>query len=442
MNTELKKLLKKITPNFVWSILKLIKERIELILFSLKIKKLKNSHLIALDNVRKKENVRVVFLLIHESVWKYEGVYRLMEKDKRFDPLVIVCPYIKSTYDQMLIDMNHTYDSFSKEGCHVIKALKESGEWVDVKKEICPDLVCFTNPWDITRPEYLISNFLDTLTCYVPYGFKNSYLYWAHFKMPTQNLTWKFFLETEIHKKLAKKYAPNKGINTIVTGYPGMDKFLIENYDPVDKWKIKDTKVKRIIWAPHHTLPGMGATLDYSTFFNYYEDMLNLADKYKREIQIAFKPHPVLRTNLSKPEVWGKEKTDLYYQKWSDLENGLLQEGEYIDLFLTSDGMIHDSSSFVIEYLYTNKPVMFLINNDSVPDKFNEIGKMAFSKLYHGKNINDIEKFINQVIINGNDKLKEERSSFFNSLIKPPNGRTASENIYIFLKSAFTPLTR
>jgi CDP-glycerol glycerophosphotransferase (TagB/SpsB family) len=249
-----------------------------------------------------------------------------------------------------------------------------------------------------------------------------------------QNFTWRFFLETEIHQKLSRIHARNKGINTIVTGYPGMDIFLQKGYNPIDDWKIKNRKIKRIIWAPHHTISGMGASLDYSTFLSYSELMLQLAEKYKNEIQIAFKPHPVLRPNLSKEEVWGKNKTDEYYQKWADLPNGLLEEGNYIDLFLTSDGMIHDSSSFVIEYLYTNKPVMFLINNDSIPDKFNEIGKMAFSKLYHGKSQKDIEEFIRNVIIRGKDIGKEERIEFFDSIVKPPNNRSASENIFNNLK--------
>lgn len=435
MSQNLKKNLKKLLPDFIWENLKLLKEKIKSVIFYYKLKKLPSNHSKALKIVKQKEKIKVAFFLIHDSVWKYEGVYRLMEKDQRFDPLVIVCPYIVGSESNMQREMDQAYESFKKEGYKVIKTLKENGEWLDVKHEIRPDLVCFTNPWNLTRPEYLITNFMDTLTCYVPYGFKNSHLYEAHFNKPMQNFTWKFFLETEIHQKLSRIYARNKGLNTIITGYPGMDIFLHKEYKPIDEWKLKDKKIKRIIWAPHHSI-SRGATLDYSTFLSYAEVMLQLADKYKNEIQIAFKPHPVLRPNLSKEEVWGKEKTDEYYQKWEQLSNGLLQEGKYIDLFMTSDGMIHDSSSFVIEYLYTNKPVMFLINNDSIPEKFNEIGKMAFSRLYHAKSLEDIEEFIKDVIIKGDDKRKEERVEFFNSVVRPPNNLSASENIINNLKSS------
>jgi len=407
------------------------------IAFKIKIKRVQSNYPKVLARIKNKNKIKVAFFLIHHADWKYEGVFHLMDEDERFDPVVVVCPYTTYGEEFMLRVMNQAYETFKKEGYRVIKSLNEkSGEWLDVKKEIQPDMVCFTSPWDLTRPEYLVSNYLDTLSCYVPYGYKISFLYEAHFNRPMQNLVWKFFLETDIHKKLSLKYSQNSAVNTLVTGYPGMDKFLQKNDQHLDVWKIKDKKVKRIIWAPHHSIHGMGGTLNYSTFLRFADFLFKIADQHKDDIQIAFKPHPILRVNLSKQEVWGKEKTDEYFQKWIDLTNGQLVEGEYMDLFLTSDGMIHDSGSFLIEYLYTNKPVMFLWNDDSIPERFNEVGKMALTKLYRGNNKNDIEKFICDIIINGNDSLKEERIQFFNTVITPPNQVSASENIYNFLQSA------
>ncbi len=46
----------------------------------------------------------------------------------------------------------------------------------------------------------------------------------------------------------------------------------------------------------------------------YHEFMLEMAQKYSDRIQIAFKPHPILRPELSLPEVW-KRKTDEYYRR-------------------------------------------------------------------------------------------------------------------------------
>lgn len=427
----IKKVLKKILPQFLTNILKAVSLHIKNIAFKLKINRINSKHKKAIRQIKRKSKIRVVFLLIHHTAWKYEGVYRLMEKDERFDPIVVICPFITLGHDFMIKALNQSFDTFKKKDYQVIKALDETtGLWLNVKAELNPEIVCFTNPWNITRPEYQIRNFLDTLTCYVPYGYETSHLHEAYYNGEMMNLVWKFFIENNIHKELSLKYSRNKSTNVVVTGYPGMDKFSLLNVRPNDVWKLKDKKIKRIIWAAHHTIPGMGASLDYSTFLDCSEIMLQIADQFKEDIQIAFKPHPKLRENLSNEEVWGKFKTDEYYQKWSELDNGQLEEGDYMDLFFTSDAIIHDCGSFVIEYLYTGKPVLYLFRDDQITERFNEVGKMAISTFYPGKNNQAIEKFISEVVIGNHDSLKAERNYFFEAVIKLPNNITASENIF------------
>lgn len=436
MSPRGKKILKKALSESLWNKLKKAKRFFSTLSYRVKIRLVERNHNIALRKIKGKEKIKVAFFLIHHADWKYEGVYKLMCNDIRFEPVVFICPYTSHGEENMMMVMDRAYKTFEKEGYHVVKTYNEqTNVWLDIKNEVKPDVVCFTSPWDLTRSEYLIKNFLDTLTCYVPYGFKISHLYEAHFNRPMQNFVWKFFLETPIHKKLSLKYSTNNSRNTVITGYPGMDRFLGELQEYRDVWKIKDKKIKRIIWAPHHTIPGMGATLDYSTFLDYAEPMLKLADEFKEEIQISFKPHPILRSNLSKEEVWGKKRTDDYYQTWENLSNGQLNEGEYLDLFFTSDGIIHDSGSFIIEYLYTGRPVMFLLTDDSVFNRFNEIGKAALANFYLGRNSEDVREYIRKVIIEGEDNFKEKRKHFFEEVVSPPNHLTASENIFNHIKS-------
>ena len=80
-------------------------------------------------------------------------------------------------------------------------------------------------------------------------------------------------------------------------------------------WK----REKRIIWAPHHTIPTAPNLLEYSTFLDVAEIMLEIAEEYKEELQIAFKPHPFLLKKLY--NIWGKEQTHAYYGKWAQLGN-------------------------------------------------------------------------------------------------------------------------
>lgn len=160
----------------------------------------------------------------------------------------------------------------------------------------------------------------------------------------------------------------------------------------------------------------------------YHEFMLKLAIKYNNLIQIAFKPHPILRPKLSDNRVWGKKKTDYYYNKWDKLENGQIHEGSYVDLFLTTDALIHDSGSFMIEFLYTGKPLLHTNRDTHIKDRLNSFGELAFDCHYHALNEEDIVVFINNLLYSI-DPMRINRQDFFNKFLIPPNQQSASQNI-------------
>lgn len=379
--------------------------------------------------IRKKEKIRVVFFLIFDSVWKYEGVYHLMLNSKQFEPMIVVCPYIKSDESTMFREMNKAYSTFKEKGYNVINSYnKKKNEWLDVKKILNPDIVFFSNPHKLTKDEYYINHYTDRLTCYVPYNFGNSHLYQMMHNQLFHNYLWRLFAETPTHKEFSVKYAINKGKNVKVTGFPGTDVFLDKNYEPQNCWKHKSSKIKRIIWAPHHTIDNNTSFLSYSSFLIYSEYMLKLTDRFDGKIQIAFKPHPLLFNRLSEESCWGKEKTLSYYNCWKNLEYGQLVEGDYVDLFLTSDAMMHDSGSFLIEYLYTGKPVLYLDRDEKITERMNAFGIRAFDQHYHAKNESDIENFIESVL-NNEDIKKTDREKFLTTELLPPNQKSASENL-------------
>ncbi len=87
--------------------------------------------------------------------------------------------------------------------------------------------------------------------------------------------------------------------------------------------------------------------------------------------------------------------------------------------------MILDSLGFITEYLYTKKPICFInkfINKEELLTHFNEFGQMAIQQCYIAQSWKDIEKFINDVIINGNDYMKPQREEFFNKYLNVNKG--------------------
>lgn len=409
---------------------KSLREKLKSTFLNFRFKQIQGNHKRVLHKLKQKDKIKVAFFLIHESVWKYDGVYGLMANDNRFDPIVVVCPYITYGEETMFREMNKAYNSAKNKGFNVIKTYDETTkQWLDVKSEIKPDMVFFSNPHKLTKDEYYIDHFNDSLTCYVPYNFGNSHLYQQMHNQLFHNYLWRLFAETEFHKDLSIKYARNRGINVIVTGYPGTDILLDKNHFSENIWKQKDNRIKKIIWAPHHTIDDNTAFLSYSSFLIYAEFMVRIAHEYKGKIQMAFKPHPILFNRLCQLPNWGTERTKNYYNQWERMENGQLVEGGYIDLFLTSDAMIHDSGSFLIEYLYTGKPVLHTNRDENISDRLNAFGTLAFNQHYHAKNELDIKKFIEDVL-NNKDEKKAERELFLASKLLLPNQMSASENIY------------
>lgn len=390
-----------------------------------------------IEELKVKDKVKVAFFLIHSSVWKYDELLKLMLKDDRFEPIVVICPYLHFGEKQMNQDFKEAEKFILDKGYpYVMTYNKETMKWLDVRKTINPDIIFFTNPHKgLTKKEYYITNFLDTLTCYVPYAFMAVDTYESQFNSPMHNLVWKVFYETPMHERIAQQHAYNKGGNVMVSGYPGCDLFLDKNYiSQCDPWKnVENKRLKKIIWAPHHL---MRDGIQNSNFEQYAEIMLNIAEKYKDNIQIAFKPHPLVRAKLYSFENWGKIKTDQYFKKWDELENGQLEEGGYVDLFHNADAMIHDSGSFISEFITMNKPTMYMIRNENIMKGWNEYGAKAINAHYKSYNYNDLINFIENVVIKNNDHMKSQRTKFIEqNLVVYNDSLSATQRIFNYIKS-------
>ena len=197
-----------------------------------------------------------------------------------------------------------------------------------------------------------------------------------------------------------------------------------ESFD--DPW-IDKTGKKRIIYAPHHSFKGVnGDGIEFATFLDFGEAILAFAKKYQDKVTFAVKPHPFLYIRLL--DIWGKEKTDAYYKQWQELPNTQFENEEYFGLFKYSDAIIHDCASFLVEYLYMDKPSLFLVaDSNNIEDMFDFV-KECFYSHEHGFSANDIEQFINNVI-KGIDNKAEKRRECINKHLIPPHGNSACHNI-------------
>lgn len=378
---------------------------------------------------RRGGSVNVVFFALFESVWKYDGVYRLMASDPRFNPVILVCPIVNYGRDNMLENMERCYSSFKRKGYNVYRSYDaETDSYVDVMKLFKPDVIFYTNPYEgLIDDRYFIRRFKNVLTAYVPYYYSETCKFDVYENLLLQNMVWRRYVENEFVHSVHKEHCSLKGVNDVVSGYPGIDPFISRDYK-VEKspWKSAGRgKVKRIIWAPHHTIEATD-NFHRSTFLRYKDLMPELAEKYKGKIEIAFKPHPILRNKLIR--MWGEEATEAYYRFWETMENGMLSDGGYTDLFLTSDAIMHDCGSFIMESMYVGCPLLHLDNGEPYSQQYHALAVEALGNYYQASDKEEIESFIKMVIAE-EDPKREAREDFVRERLMPPGGRTASENI-------------
>lgn len=381
---------------------------------------------ITLSRLRNKPIIRCVYFATEIADWKCDSVFLEMRDNPRFDPVILVCPIVNGGEQNMLEKLEETMAFLMQKGYAPIRSYDtKTGEFVDVRRSLNPDLIFFTSPYDnLVDDRYNISHYSDYLTAYVPYGFTNNRDLTFQYNLLLHNVVWRYYVESYEHLGYAKTISKCKGRNAVVSGYPAIEKYIDKSYFPKsDQWKIKDRKYKRIIWAPHHTIEPVG-NVSYSCFLEYADFMLQMAEKYSNTVQFVFKPHPLLHNKLE--TLWGKKETDAYYSKWESMSNTSVELGDYVDLFLTSDAMIHDSGSFITEYLYVNKPVMRTINEIPFNQLYNDFIIKCLDNYYLAKSKSDVEQFINDVII-GIDPLKDKRTSFLENVLLP-NGMP-SKNI-------------
>lgn len=377
-----------------------------------------------LKRLKGKNQLNCVFFALESSVWKYDKIYTIMSNDKRFCPTILVCPIVNFGKDNMIRKMEACYSFFNDRGYNVIKAYDENSDtYIDVKS-LNPDIVLYTNPYKgLIDDRYYITNLKDVLTIYVPYFINCSIVKGFSNNQPLHNLVWRKYVETEYEFQLAKVEQRRRGQNVVYTGYPGIEQLIDKGYKPESNpWKVNNTDLKRIIWAPHHTIEK--GQFGHTCFLDYCDFMLEMVSKYENSVQFVFKPHPVLRNKLD--VLWGKEKTDLYYSRWASLPNSTIHENDYVDLFLTSDAMIHDSGSFIVEYLYVNKPVMRTISDLPLTDQFNKFGLACLKQYYLSNTKDEVESFIVNVI-NDKDPMREQRTKFVNDVLMPKG--SPSQNI-------------
>ena len=395
------------------------------------------------------ETINVVFQSYSAAQWPSEGVYRRFEQTSNVSAKILVSPLVDRNKESGIDSYKKSLSWYKENGYSVLEGMNsdtlEMYEWD--KLGGYPDVLYQLSSWFTSLPcsQWFSKLPLRCLVAYIPYSLylannnDGSYAIQAVYNKEIVNVMWRVYCDSKHNLDGYKKYQLLHGKNVRYSGYAKMDYFysddLLDEEGIRNIWKIPEDKksdeIKKIIIAPHYSVSDEG-TLLFSTFKKNAWFWLYLAEKYRNKVSFIFKPHPNLRWASVECKLFKNyEEYDEYIARWNRLSNGkAVQEASYLDIFKTSDALIMDSISFMGEYLYSGKPVLFLTRPEQC---FMDIGKRILDSFYKvpGDNYSEIEEFIQNVVINENDSMKTQREKVFKQEFDyvNTNGITASDYI-------------
>lgn len=376
--------------------------------------------------LKRKKKLRVAFLVGMTSMFPARSIMDRMLKDDRFSVSIVLIPDLRFGVNRA-IAIQEDSQSELKEYRDKIIVVPVNLEKDFLALSHIADIVVSSLPYDISHRKYDLRVLVESglLPVIVNYGFYRSIYDRKLISDMRYGLYWKIFAETEYNVDEYRNYAVLGDENVVFSGYCKMDQY---------KNTKELSKTKTIMIAPHHSLQGgFNDMLALSNFDKYLDLYLTLPDRYP-QLNFIFRPHPVLFIFLSREDQWGLQKTEEWISKMKSKMNVVYSEGgDYFKEFDTSDALIGDCGSYLVEYFYTGKPQCYLLKNSSdIENKFTELGKRCLGQCYLAYSEEEIIKFIDSVVLNGEDYKKDDRLKFAEEqvMVNYPNAsRVALDNI-------------
>ena len=371
----------------------------------------------------KNRKINIIFLCNSNSFTKfsYSSLYEEFAKNLKFNVKLLVSyttnfkhnTYEKEHYKNTLVN---NFKFFKNKKYDVEYAYDiEKEEFIDLEK-FNPDIIFYVEPWEIAPNHDLSVTSRFALSCFCCYGttiHNGTYEY----TVPFYRHLYKYFIDNYYARNLMIEHDVNPD-SLKVFGSIKLDAYL----KPIDynktNWKFKDKK--KVIYAPHHSF-SQRTYLKYGTFDKNYKFFLEYAQKHP-DIEFILKPHPVLKKEIITRKLMNEKEMKNYFETWANLPNAqICEDGDYYDMFRTSDLMITDCNSFLSEYLPTEKPLIHLISEHSVGH--NEYGQKIIRGYYQARTNQDIEKHLNNILYKNHDPLLELRREIIaNDLVWERNG--------------------
>lgn len=390
-----------------------------------------------MQELQKRSVIKLAFVVPMVQIWLGDAILDIFSSDERFEVSVIICTFNNGSDAFIEKEFKRAADYFKERNvrCYLLDKAEKCWE-----KTGMPDICFYTTPYIDALPYAinLMSVPLTTLSVYVGYAYMIDRIEKTQFNMPIHNMLWRHYIHTPAYLEMAKIYSDIQGENMVFSGYPKMDS-MYENRAEEADWKIADDargEVIKIIYAPHHSI--RDAVPQFGTFDLNYRQMYEMARDNAATTSWIIKPHPVLRKTVESEGLMSVEDYETYLKQWDALPNArVVEDGEYLRWFRSSDCIILDSISFLMEYLFTGRPIFFLNRGTAA---FNQLGQMMQNVIYQvdAGDISQMKAHLAEMI--SADPMQSQRRDFFKKHVDyvALNGKQASQFIYDDIEEQLT----
>lgn len=286
-------------------------------------------------------------------------------------------------------------------------------------KDYKPDYVFYLVPYDCYFPSLYASSEVSKYAkvCTISYGvsmINNTGLYDSLKTNEFFNYAKFVFMETSYKLNFdmfEEKFVP--------IGY-----LKLENYIQYIESKVNN-KRKKILWKPRWTLD-----IDCSFWDNIYEIIEFLSENNDIDFYLYF--HPLFLKKVKEKNC--EEKFNEVYNQLKKLDN--YHECTYSDFLidvLTSDILIADHSSTLVEFAITGRPIIYCDKGVEL----NELGKDIVANSYISNSGEDTVNIL-YLLLNDIDPKKEKRKLEKNKYyFFPPNNLRVSEYLIELIKKDY-----
>jgi len=369
------------------------------------------------NKVRQGEKIKVVFPLIDKAKFSFASVYLAMKDNPLYEAALFLINKNEKSYAEELIQA----------GFNVVWGFDESDEPISIDA-LEPDIIiyniCYLKGYkDFPHRDDMLIGTLNSLSCYLSYGTlipKQNYAY--HFENDEVLPAWRYFLCNRHEYALAANSPITNGLHHVLSGDPILDAYAGEP-GLVLPTKLRN-KEKLIIFAPHWS---MGYYYRITSFHVFWRRIIEFL-KECPNVGFVFKPHPELQREIQRSEQYGNRGQPTYAEWleycriWEESPNGVIvSDSSYIDWFRHSDCLITDSLSFIVSWLPTDKPCIYLKNPNVSKEEFwgffYDHIRPVVESYYICDDEQELKRLVEDVVIGGADVKADDRKRQKDSVI-------------------------